>query len=827
MKRNGLTLMAILLMVFPLFFQTQTLAAQDLPDDLQIGKHTVAEWKHIIDTTWGDGMLTEDKLLLFDRFWEAVDKHYPGFVNNPVNWDSVKNHYRPEIEAGVSRGRFAGIITKMGSLLREGHSYAYDRGVYLTKPGPDIPILIAGYYSNQDSTLILHNGWFGATLTPIIDEELLVLRSVEDHPMGLEAGDIILGYDGLPWTDLYPLLLQMDFPLTTNSRTTKESIPKYFDYLGSSEKSAKHKWLASAGMNWHLFDTLDFRKYRSYDILHLPTSLLEGKELHIAGNEQLPVEGIEFPGTEIISDTLPAFIPSVSFDAILDNTIGYIYFFHMSFDDCVKKLEAASQSLAEGDVQGIILDLRYNTGGFNGWEKGFNPIFNRGIDSCGLYARTINGGHDDLYRKESFLKALSKDFLNKPIALITGPGAMSMGDYASYFIHTQPMTRSFGKGTNTAYTLNLGRVNNIDKWSSGSIHWDFGFPAFEIEFAGSNFGRIIDGELKQFMHTGFDIDEEIWFTQEAAYHQKDNLVKRAVDWIKSVAYADGPEVSNPYLEPGIATGSVVLKTDVVNPESHAYDLEVSVYDKDGSFIEDIHMEDNGEERFGTFTPEPERYYYALFSTHDLDEESWLTYPGKVRFASISKPEIFPEVLRFKAGETSRFDVSLRNTAGVPLTNMQLYFSCDNSCLDIKKPWLNYARLLDIDMTDQERQIIIIDESLEDSSEIWVNVDIYSGGEKYWTDSILMINIIGGQEDFAFEPELKIYPNPMEDFCRIQISGPIPLEKLELYDLSGRLVFSENKIDANSFELPKGNLESGIYILKVYADKPYESKLVIR
>ncbi len=42
------------------------------------------------------------------------------------------------------------------------------------------------------------------------------------------------------------------------------------------------------------------------------------------------------------------------------------------------------------------------------------------------------------------------------------------------------------------------------------------------------------------------------------------------------------------------------------------------------------------------------------------------------------------------------------------------------------------------------------------------------------------------------------------YCWIRISGPLPLDKIELFDLSGRLVFSENRIGASYFELPKGS-----------------------
>jgi len=810
------------------------LNAQDLPDDLQIGRHTVAEWKYIVDTTWGDGMPTEDKLILFDRFWEAADQHYAGFVNNPVDWDSVKNHYRPEIENGVSKGRFAGIIAKMGLLLQEGHGGAINSEVYLTKPGPDVPILIAGFYSNWDSISPLDNGWFGATLTPLNEDELLVLRSVENHPMGLEAGDIVLGYDGKPWKELYPLLLGMDFPYTTNDRGLVGNIFFHGDRTGSSNESVKHKWLAAAGMNWHFFDTLDFRKYNSADTLHLPTSLLEGKQMSIAGNEQLPVEAIEFPGS-LLYEAYPAQggVPPVIFDTILDQSIGYVYYLYMNSSD---KLKNAINSLAQSEVQGIILDLRYNLGGDAGWETGFNSIFNRTIDSCGYFERMINGGHSDLVMFSPAFPYISEEFINKPVALITGPGAISMGDYASYFIHTQPMTRSFGRGTNTGFTYVNGYLNTLEKVDHLNYNWDFGYPEWEVQFVGMNFGRFVDGELNYFIHKGFEIDEEIWFTQEAAHQQEDNMVERAVQWIKSVAYVSNPSVQNSNMEPGTANGPFILKTGHVNPESHPVELDVKVYSRDGSLIEKVNMEENNNgslpdikagEWYGNFTPEQESFYYAEFSTHDLLEDSWLTYPGKVIFTSVSTPEIFPKVLYVPENKTTRFDISITNTAGVPLTDIQLNFSCDNPYVDIKMPVLNYTHLLDIDMADQKMQVVIIDEAAEDSSEIWMNVDISSGGERYWNDSILLVNTVVGVQDFIPLQELKIYPNPMHEFCRIEVSGQVPLDRVEVYDLSGRMVYSESGIGTNSSILEKGGLVNGIYILKVYADRIYERKLVIQ
>ena len=47
------------------------------------------------------------------------------------------------------------------------------------------------------------------------DSNTLVLRVVPNHPLNLEPGDIILGYEGIPWKNLVQELLDAGF---TNDR---------------------------------------------------------------------------------------------------------------------------------------------------------------------------------------------------------------------------------------------------------------------------------------------------------------------------------------------------------------------------------------------------------------------------------------------------------------------------------------------------------------------------------------------------------------------------------------------------------------------------------
>ena len=64
----------------------------------KLGKHTAAEWRYIIDTTWGPGQTTVEKLQIFDAFWNAIDQRYAGFNGIVDNWQQLRS-YRDSIES--------------------------------------------------------------------------------------------------------------------------------------------------------------------------------------------------------------------------------------------------------------------------------------------------------------------------------------------------------------------------------------------------------------------------------------------------------------------------------------------------------------------------------------------------------------------------------------------------------------------------------------------------------------------------------------------------------------------------------------------------------
>jgi hypothetical protein len=240
------------------------------------GHYSKSDWREVIDAAWGPGLPTSEKLAIFDTAFDDIDRKFGAFMNLDVDIDSLRDLYRPEIENGVSRGRFAAIMNYFSMALKDAHTMITDIPVnWGTYPNAGIPLFVVGTWQN--------NFHFGANLTPLPDSTLLVYKALPNHRLGLEAGDIVLGYDGILWKDLYKELLDAQLPLA----------PTWV--WGSTDESMTHIFLQSAGMNWHLFDTIDIVKYSTGDTLHLQTSIMAAQTGNIWGNEQLPVQGVAMP----------------------------------------------------------------------------------------------------------------------------------------------------------------------------------------------------------------------------------------------------------------------------------------------------------------------------------------------------------------------------------------------------------------------------------------------------------------------------------------------------------------------------------------------------
>ncbi len=555
-------------------------SAHDSPSSLSIlkrpGRYSATAWQTLIDSVWGTGLATSTKLAVFDRFWNLVDQTWGGFPNLTVNWDSLGNVYRPIVEAGVSRGRFSGILSCMTRALNEWHVMAMDAGIdsamgyiywttqqypnfskYRYRPG--IPLL--------NINPITFRTPFGAGLTPLPDNTALVYSVMPNHPLGLEPGDVILGYDGTPWLRALDKLFAAELPMVMAECQ-----------WGSTPAASNHVSIVSAGMNWGLFDTIDVVKYATKDTLHLPTSLLAAisPPYHIA-TEQLPVKGVPFPNIQ--NNKL------VSWGIVEGTNIGYIYVWDWYGQPPGETRDLFRQAVDElmhtYTVQGLILDFRTNPGGLPEYANlGFGHLFN--IDPTVNYssAERVRGADHFAFLiwppKNEQRFSPTTEIFDHPIAVLTGPLCGSSGDYNAFRLRFHPMVRFFGKPTNGGFT---------DPFSNQG---QYGF------LVGSYFCRVDVGSIFSnyknegyLIHKGVPVDEEVWLTRDGVAKGEDDVVKRALEWIGSVPYACHTQLAY------ASKDTLRITTHVKNPPGHVLNVTAILKNDAGASFDSLTLRSCG------------------------------------------------------------------------------------------------------------------------------------------------------------------------------------------------------------------------------------------
>ncbi len=104
---------------------------------------------------------------------------------------------------------------------------------------------------------------------------------------------------------------------------------------------------------------------------------------------------------------------------------------------------------------------------------------------------------------------------------------------------------------------------------------------------------------------------------------------------------------------------------------------------------------------------------------------------------------------------------------------------------------------------------------------------YVGDLKFVTDSMeLKKGTITGLQVMKESDNIKVYPNPVNDVLNIQSADKVV--SLNIYDLTGRNVFTDNKSNyLDSFQVPVKNLKTGVYFIQLQtASGMHTRKIVI-
>ncbi len=313
--------------------------------------------------------------------------------------------------------------------MNDGHCWASDTGVANTPLAPGVPLMKCFPWGN--------NAHFGAGLTALSDGTALVYDTVPNHPLGLKPGDVILGYDGMLWSEIYPLLLAQDIPL---SGLTEPPAHLLFQ---NHAIARHHAWMSVAGMNWHFFDSIDVLKHSTGLIETYSTSALAGQSTQIWCTEQVPIDGIERP--DILSDQW------VTWGIYPGTDIGYIYY-AAEMPPSLSQWEAALDSLLTYETMSLIIDLRFNGGGWASQLPTFHQLFDTSFDFAGCRKRCDMVNRLDLCESDPWpnvgdVGGSPGQSYDRPIAVLIGPGAFSLGDQVSIALSYHPMSKLFGKPT--------------------------------------------------------------------------------------------------------------------------------------------------------------------------------------------------------------------------------------------------------------------------------------------------------------------------------------------------------------------------------------------
>jgi hypothetical protein len=478
------------------------------------GHYTKEDWQEIIDSTWGDGLSAGAELYLYQKFWDAIDSNFPCFFHLDSNlWDSLHERYYPEIQNGVSRGRFSAILSHSCMALREGHTKVFDIDVYNTRPNPGVPLLYIGGWGINDH--------FGAALTPLPDSTALVYKVGNDHPLGLTPGDIVVGYDGFPWKVLYQELLDAELPICGSQ-------------WGCTNETFAHAMIMSAGLNWHLFNTIDIIKYESNDTLHLQTSLLHNQPRAVFGTEQLEIPGVPMPTYDQTGTNL------VTCGIIEGTHIGYIYSLGWFGGAETQFYEAVSEIMFEHETIGLIIDFRTTYGGWVIFQYGLTLLYDSTLETSKWVHRCDPEDHYDMCPSPQFdyfmiINGDPDSYYDKPIAVLSGPGAVSAGDQGTLIMSYHPMVKYFGKPSRGEFNSKVFL----------NIHESFeGYMADHESYQVRDSGRYLT-HLNFPSHEDFpDIPyEEVWLSPSGVSQGIDDVVEAAVGWINGFD-ADGDGILN-------------------------------------------------------------------------------------------------------------------------------------------------------------------------------------------------------------------------------------------------------------------------------------------
>ena len=621
---------------------------------------------------------------------------------------------------------------------------------------------------------------------------------MDNHPLNLQPGDIILGYEGVQWKVLVEELLEAKLPIT--------------GYWGGCESAYYDAKLKSAGTNWHLFESIDVKKHNTGEMLSLsldPMSNLSVGENYPHNNEQLEIPNIPFPTFNGQTGT------TVSYGVLENTNIGFIYLIAEYGDQTNDEFFHAVMSLRSTD--GLIIDMRYNTGGQISvdFDNAFDILFNSILETFDPVERCSPNNWDlcpDINSYPFEISAETISFYERPIALLLGPNCGSMGDIITYRLTYQPNVRLFGKSSSASPSISR-TINTFDGWA--------------IKFAITDMRKVYDPTYL-FCQKEVPIDYPGWFSKDDVAIGFDTVLEEAKNYVSDLTCTYNAAIIN-YSEE-----EIIFSADVFNPNSHSVSVLAEII-SDNEVIDTVEcsIQNNKIIESLDMSELPKDFYTVNIITKDIEDSTIHTLPNIFKFTTAGPIKVEAYLAYNVSDERLRVrNITLVNKDSLKtFTNVKVdLYSNDSSVTKISKG----VFFQDLE-PGQKRTItesIYID--VADIKQYKFIAEISSDNDFYWLDTIYYSPAVDVQEVLNLPKEYSLeqnYPNPFNPTTTINYSIPAQSTvTLKVFNMLGSeigtLVNEEQQAGSYEIAWNAENNSSGVYFYRIRAGSFSDTKKML-
>jgi hypothetical protein len=93
----------------------------------------------------------------------------------------------------------------------------------------------------------------------------------------------------------------------------------------------------------------------------------------------------------------------------------------------------------------------------------------------------------------------------------------------------------------------------------------------------------------------------------------------------------------------------------------------------------------------------------------------------------------------------------------------------------------------------------------------------SGKKLEIPDAQTVIYLDIAREEEPVSSDLHIWPNPTQDVLQVHLNGKMPIQAIEVFNLSGQLVKVEKSVNDKHYQLSLNQLNQGMYIIRVITE----------